>query len=80
MAAVSVGIVDDEPRLDLAYLEDRDARVDFNVIMTGKGQFVELQGTGEEATFSQQELDSLIKLAKQGIEQITQLQLQTIAS
>ncbi len=67
VAAVSVGIVDGRPVLDLDYVEDVDASVDMNVVMTGKGQFVEVQGTGEEATFSEQELTAMLKLARRGI-------------
>ena len=78
VAAVSVGIVKNKAYLDLNYLEDRDARVDFNIVMTGSGQFVEVQGTGEEATFSQDELDQLIQLAAKGIKTINELQQQTI--
>src|SRR5205085_1752490 len=52
VAAISVGLLNDEELLDLEYVEDRDAEVDFNVVMTGAGQFIEIQGTGEEATFS----------------------------
>lgn len=71
IAAVSVGIVDGKPRLDLDYELDFAAEVDMNVVMTGKGQFVEIQGTGEESTFSQEQLDQLLKLAKKGIAQLT---------
>jgi ribonuclease PH len=74
LAAVSVGIVDGEPRLDLEYVEDRDAEVDFNVVMTGSGKFIEVQGTGEEATFTRKQLDSLVDLAADGIKEITQAQ------
>ena len=74
IAAVSVGIVDDKPVLDLDYEEDFAATVDMNVVMTGKGQFVEIQGTGEEATFSDAELASLLKLAKLGIRELTAFQ------
>lgn len=74
IAAVSVGIYGGEPVLDLPYVEDRDASVDFNVVMTGKGEFVELQGTGEEATFSDDELAKLIGLAKKGIKELSALQ------
>lgn len=74
VAAVSVGIYQGQPILDLPYLEDRDASVDFNVVMTGKGQFVEVQGTGEEATFSEEELATLIALAKKGIREISSMQ------
>lgn len=74
IAAVSVGIYEGEPVLDLPYVEDRDASVDFNVVMTGKGEFVELQGTGEEATFSEDELAKLIALAKKGIKELSTMQ------
>ncbi len=78
VAAVSCGIVDDRPILDLAYTEDRDADVDMNFVMTGSGRFVELQGTGEEATFSQEELDALTALAHSGIDQLTDFQLDAL--
>jgi ribonuclease PH len=74
IAAVSVGIYKDCEITDLNYLEDRDATVDFNVVMTGQGKFVELQGSGEEASFSQEQLDALISLARKGIEDITEKQ------
>lgn len=74
VAAVSVGIYEGEAVLDLPYVEDRDASVDFNVVMTGKGEFVELQGTGEEATFSEEELAKLIALAKKGIKELSGMQ------
>ena len=60
--------------LDLAYVEDKDAEVDFNIVMTGRGQFVEVQGSGEEATFSQDQLNSLISLAQVGLKEIGTLQ------
>ncbi|HEY2785109.1 MAG TPA: ribonuclease PH [Fimbriiglobus sp.] len=78
VAAVSVGIVEGEERLDLEYLEDRDADVDFNVVMTGKGEFIEVQGTGEEATFKRSQLDRLLELAEAGIRKIQGLQRTTI--
>jgi ribonuclease PH len=74
VAAVSVGIFNDRELLDLAYVEDKDAAVDFNVVMTGRGQFVEVQGTGEEATFSQQQLDSLLALAQRGLKDLSAAQ------
>jgi len=74
IAAVSVGIVEGKPTLDLNYEQDFAATVDMNVVMTGKGQFVEVQGTGEEATFSEEELTALLKLARQGIKQLTEIQ------
>lgn len=70
VAAISVGIVDGKPSLDLDYLRDVRADVDMNVVMTGNNKFVEIQGTGEEATFDESELDSLLALAKQGIAQL----------
>lgn len=74
IAAVSVGVWEGSEILDLAYLEDRDAEVDFNVVMTGAGQFVELQGTGEEATFSDEQLAKLLGLARDGLKDISSLQ------
>jgi ribonuclease PH len=74
VAAVSVGLIDGEVRLDLEYVEDRDADVDFNVVMTGSGKFIEVQGTGEEATFSRKEVDALVDCAALGIAEITALQ------
>lgn len=74
VAAVSVGIVDGSPTLDLDYARDVRADVDMNVVMTGAGKFIEIQGTGEEATFDDDELAALLKLAKQGIKQLSQIQ------
>ena len=74
VAAISVGIVDGKPALDLDYAQDVDADVDMNVVMTGSGRFVEIQGTGEEATFGDDELAALLKLAKSGIKQLTEIQ------
>jgi len=73
-AAVSVGLVDGEPRLDLCYLEDAAAEVDMNVVMTAGGRFIEIQGTGEEATFDENQLAALLALAKKGIGELTELQ------
>jgi ribonuclease PH len=70
VAAVSVGIVDGEPRLDLAYAEDRDAGVDANVVMLHPDQFVEVQGTGEHGTFSRGELDTIVTFAEAGIAEL----------
>jgi ribonuclease PH len=67
IAAISVGLLDGAELLDLEYCEDRDAEVDFNVVMTGAGQYVEVQGGGEEATFSRVQLDRLLDLAGKGI-------------
>jgi ribonuclease PH len=74
VAAISVGIIECEGRLDLEYVEDKDADVDLNLVMTGAGKFIEVQGTGEGATFDQKELDRLLQLGKQGISFITQAQ------
>src|SRR5438105_5274811 len=78
VAAISVGLLDDVELLDLEYVEDRDAEVDLNLVMTGSGQFIEVQGTGEEATFSQSQLDRLLKLGKIGVDKITALQKKTL--
>jgi ribonuclease PH len=80
VAAVSVGLLDDTELLDLDYSEDKDAEVDMNLVMTGSGQFVEVQGTGEEATFSRHQLDRLLKLGKVGIEAITAKQRQALSA
>jgi len=80
VAAVSVGIYQDTPVLDLEYVEDRDASVDFNVVMTGSGEYVEVQGNGEEATFSQTQLDELLALAGNGITHLLSFQQQTLNS
>jgi ribonuclease PH len=70
VAAISVGLVDGMPRLDLAYAEDSAAQVDMNVVMTGGGRYVEVQGTGETASFSDDELRTLLRLARAGIKKI----------
>lgn len=74
VAAVSVGLVDGRPVLDLDYREDAAASVDMNVVMTGAGRFIEVQGTGEEATFSEQELSAMLALARRGIGELGQFQ------
>jgi ribonuclease PH len=74
VAAVSVGVVGTSPRLDLDYPEDVSAAVDMNVVMSSEGRFVEVQGTGEHGTFSQDELDALLALAIRGLHQIDELQ------
>jgi len=79
VAAVSVGVVGGTELLDLAYVEDKDAEVDFNVVMTGRGQFVEVQGSGEEATFSPAQLTSLVALAQGGLREISALQTSFLA-
>jgi ribonuclease PH len=74
VAAVSVGIVDGEPRLDLEYTEDSAAEADMNVVMTGDGRLVEVQATAEGAPFTRAELDELLELAAAGIAQIAEAQ------
>jgi ribonuclease PH len=78
VAAVSVGLLDGEPRLDLDYSEDVRAGVDMNVVMTSEGQFVEVQGTGEHATFDRPALDELLDLAASGIATLLELQRQAL--
>jgi len=70
VAAVSVGVIEGTPMLDLCYTEDVAAAVDMNVVMTDAGQFVEVQGTGEEMTFSQEELNELLRLGEHGIQEL----------
>ncbi|MBS0208063.1 MAG: ribonuclease PH [Planctomycetes bacterium] len=74
VAAISVGIVDGRAVLDLDYAEDSTAAVDMNVVMTGAGRFVEVQGTGEHDTFDDAQLAALLKVARHGIKQLTELQ------
>jgi ribonuclease PH len=74
LGAVSVGLVNGKPRLDLCYEEDSIADVDFNVVMTGSGHFVELQGTAEHRSFSKAQLQTLLKLAETGIQQVLKAQ------
>ncbi len=74
VAAISVGIVKGKPVLDLDYVEDVDAEVDMNVVMTGAGRFVEVQGTGEEATFSEEDLAAMLALARSGLSRIREIQ------
>lgn len=74
LAATSVGIVGGSPVLDLNYEEDSKAAVDMNVVMTGQGRFVELQGTGEESTFTEEELSQLLGLGKIGVNSLVEIQ------
>ncbi|HHV16802.1 MAG TPA: ribonuclease PH [Gelria sp.] len=74
VAAISVGIVEGTTLLDLDYIEDSSADVDMNVVMTGKGNLVEIQGTGEKSVFSRQDLDVLLGLAQKGIQELVDLQ------
>ena len=74
VAAISVGVVGGRSLLDLDYIEDKAAAVDMNIVMTGGGQFIEIQGAGEEATFDDKQLNKLIKLARRGIDDLTAMQ------
>lgn len=74
VAAISVGVVDGVPVLDLDYVEDSRAEVDMNVVMTGSGKFIEVQGTAEGAPFEQETLNQMLSLAKLGITRLTELQ------
>jgi ribonuclease PH len=80
VAAVSVGIVDGVPLLDLAYVEDVRAETDMNVVMTGRGLFVEVQGTAEGAPFDKRELDALLELAGDGAARLTEIQAATLST
>jgi ribonuclease PH len=79
VAAVSAGVFNGRELLDLDYVEDKDAEVDFNIVMTGQGKFVEVQGSGEEATFTQAQLDGLLVLAQKGLKELSALQTAFLA-
>lgn len=78
IAAVSVGIVNGECLLDLCYDEDSQAEVDMNVVMTDKGEFIEVQGTGEKKSFNKKQLDTLLGLAEKGIEKLFNIQRKAV--
>ncbi len=78
VAAISVGVIGDDIVLDLDYQLDSAADVDMNVIMTGDGRFIEIQGTGEEATFDDEQLSKMLALAKKGIRELTAMQVSAI--
>jgi ribonuclease PH len=78
VAAVSIGICEGVPLLDLNYVEDKDAAVDMNLVMTASGQFVEIQGSGEENTFSGDEFTAMLTLGQQGIAELIALQRQLL--
>lgn len=80
VAAVSVGIYEDNPILDLCYEEDSNAKVDMNIVMTDKGEFIEVQGTGEESPFSSEDLFLLLQLGRAGIEQIIKVQKEALGN
>jgi ribonuclease PH len=79
IAAISVGIVQGTPLLDLEYTEDSACDTDMNVVMTGAGNFVEVQGTAEGAAFTRAEMNELLALAEQGIAELGQLQKQALS-
>ena len=79
VAAVSVGVIDGEPRLDLDYEEDVRAEVDMNVVMSSEGKFVEVQGTGEHGTFDRGQLDQLLELAISGIRSLDAAQIKALS-
>jgi ribonuclease PH len=78
VAAVSVGIVDGTPLLDLKYDEDSRAQVDMNIVCTGDARFIEVQGTAEGSPFTRDEMDNLLELGRKGVEQLVRLQRQAI--
>jgi ribonuclease PH len=80
VAAVSVGVFEGRPLLDLNYVEDKDAAVDMNLVMNSRGEFIELQAAGEEATFSDTELAALLALGRSGIQRLLMAQTQALAS
>ncbi len=80
VAAISLGLVDDRPLLDLDYSEDSRAQVDCNIVMTGTGEFVEVQGTAEGRTFTRAQLDAQLDLARRGIERLTALQREALGT
>jgi ribonuclease PH len=79
VAAVSVGIIEGKPLLDLCYTEDVAATVDMNIVMTAKGEFIELQGTGEESTFNDEHLTAMLNLARKGVRELMELQKTAVA-
>jgi ribonuclease PH len=80
VSAVSVGIIDGEPMLDLAYVEDVRAETDMNVVVTGRGLFVEVQGTAEGAPFDKRELDALLELGVNGCAELREHQLTALGA
>ncbi len=80
VAAVSVGIVEGTPLLDLEYIEDVNCDTDMNVVMTGAGHFVEVQGTAEGVAFTRKEMDELLRLAEKGIGELVALQAKALGS
>lgn len=80
VAAVSVGIVEGMPILDLAYVEDSAADVDMNIVCTGRGKFIELQGTAEREPFTREQMDEMLVLAEKGVNQLFEVQRQALGS
>ena len=80
MAAVSVGIVEGTPLLDLCYVEDVAAEVDMNLVMTTAGNYIEVQGTGEEATFSGDQLTAMLEHGRTGVAELAKLQQAAISA
>lgn len=80
VSAVSVGIIEGKPMLDLCYIEDSTAKVDMNIVMTDKGEFVEVQGTGEESPFSKEDLMELLRLGEKGNNELIRLQKEALGS
>lgn len=78
VAAISVGIINGEIMLDLCYEEDSNAQVDMNIVMTDSGQYIEIQGTGEQRPFSKEEMDKLLELGRKGIMELTALQKEVL--
>ncbi|MFT9849817.1 ribonuclease PH [Aneurinibacillus sp. REN35] len=80
LAAVSVGILQDKPHLDLCYVEDSQAKVDMNIVMTGQGKYVEVQGTGEEAPFSPEELQGMLTYGQKGVMDLVSIQKEVLGA
>jgi ribonuclease PH len=80
VAAISVGIVQGRPLLDLAYTEDSDCDTDMNIVMTGAGNFIEVQGTAEGAAFTRLEMDALLALAEKGIGELVSIQKMSLSN
>ena len=79
VAAVSVGLVNGKALLDLCYLEDKDAEVDFNVVLTGRGRFVEVQGAAEAGTFTRQQMSRMVALGEAGVRQLHRIQTRVLS-
>ena len=79
MAAVSVGLIEQTPILDLAYAEDSEAEVDMNIVCTGSGKFIELQGTAEREPFTREQMDQMLVLAEVGVNRLFEVQRMALA-